>query len=51
MNKLIARAEDCFEAAAKATNCSVTLTKDVVYKDVVHNVAPFESLQEARPES
>ncbi|KAL1486531.1 hypothetical protein MTO96_046920, partial [Rhipicephalus appendiculatus] len=39
MNRLIARAEDCFEAAAKATNCTVTLTKDVVYKDVVHNVA------------
>lgn len=39
MNRLVARAEDCFEAAAKATNCALTLTKDVVYMDVVHNVA------------
>lgn len=35
--QLRARAEDCFEAAAQATNCTVTMEKDVVYKDVVHN--------------
>lgn len=38
LNELMSRAEDCFEAAAKATNCTMTMTKHVMYKDVVYNM-------------
>ncbi|XP_077522862.1 xaa-Arg dipeptidase-like isoform X1 [Amblyomma americanum] len=39
LNALVSRVEGCFAAAAQATGCIMTMEKDTVYKDVVHNVA------------
>ncbi|XP_065291315.1 xaa-Arg dipeptidase-like isoform X1 [Dermacentor albipictus] len=38
LHELVSRVEDCFEAAAKATNCTMTMTKHVTYKDLICNV-------------
>lgn len=40
---LVARAEKCFQAAAKATGCAVEVEKGIEYKEVIHNEALVET--------
>ncbi|KAH7983065.1 hypothetical protein HPB52_008964 [Rhipicephalus sanguineus] len=37
LDELVAKVEDCFQAAALATGCTVTMENDILYKDFVHN--------------
>ncbi|KAH6919657.1 hypothetical protein HPB50_029355 [Hyalomma asiaticum] len=35
--ELVAKVENCFQAAALATGCTMTMKNDILYKDFVHN--------------
>ncbi|XP_037275459.2 xaa-Arg dipeptidase-like isoform X2 [Rhipicephalus microplus] len=40
---LVARAEKCFQAAARATGCGIDIDKGMEYKELIHNEALIET--------